>query len=191
MKFQKQNWILFQVAILTKKEAILAFLMTLKKIELSKRRKQDFAMLQVLKQGRAEMVQDFLSHQPDIYTPSFKYEDSPVLLKLAREKYFMTWLSSHWQLFNHEATFFADKQKEMETIFATVFLQLLQKWAIVKTSHPGQVNLGIQIVKNMQNTLTEFIKAGNNADAMRNKLDGELEKNRVLFDREIRKFEEK
>jgi hypothetical protein len=45
-----------------------------------------FATLQVLKQGRAEMVQDFLSHKPDIYAPSYKYEDSHVLLSLALVK---------------------------------------------------------------------------------------------------------
>jgi hypothetical protein len=153
-------------------------------------KKETFATLQVLKQGRAEMVQDFLDHKPDIYTPSFKYEDSPILLSLAREKYFMTWLSSHWQLFSHEATFFSDKQKEMEAIFATVFLQLLGKWAIIKTDHAGQLNLGIQLIEDMQNTLNEFIKVGNNSDVMRNKLEVEIEKNRVLFEREIKKLSE-
>ena len=153
-------------------------------------KKETFAALQVLKQGRAEMVQDFLDHRPDIYAPSFKYEDSPALLSLAREKYFMTWLSSHWQLFNHEATFFTDKQKETEAIFATVFLQLLGKWAIIKTDHAGQLNLGIQLIQDMQNTLNEFIKVGDNSDAMRKKFEVEIEKNRVLFEREIKKLSE-
>jgi hypothetical protein len=153
-------------------------------------KKETFATLQVLKQGRAEMVQDFLDHKPDIYTPSFKYEDSPALLSLAREKYFMTWLSSHWQLFSHEATFFTDKQKEMDSIFATVFFKLLGKWVIIKTDHAGQLNLGIQLIEDMQKTLNEFIKVGNNSDVMRNKLEVEIEKNRVLFEREIKKLSE-
>lgn len=154
-------------------------------------KKETFAALQVLKQGRAEMVQDFLAHKPDIYTPSYKYEDSPVLLSLAREKYFMTWLSSHWQLLNHEATFFGEQQKETEAMFATVFLKLLEKWNVVKTNDSAQLNLGVQLVEDMKKTLHEFIKAGNNADAMRNKLEVEIEKNRVLFDREMKRFEEK
>ncbi|MSR16535.1 MAG: hypothetical protein EXR89_01875 [Methylococcaceae bacterium] len=153
-------------------------------------KKEVFATLQVLKQGRAEMVQDFLDHKPDIYTPSFKYEDSPALLNLAREKYFMTWLISHWQLFRHEATFFTDKQKETEAIFATVFLKLLGKWAIIKTDHAGQLNLGIQLIQDMQNTLSEFIKVGDNSDTMRKKFEVEIEKNRVLFEREIKKLSE-
>lgn len=154
-------------------------------------KKETFATLQVLKQGRAEMVQDFLDHKPDIYLPSYKYEGSPVLLSLAREKYFMTWLSSHWQLFSHESTFFGERQKEVEAVFATVFLKLLQKWEIVKTDHATQLNLGVRLAEDMQKTLTEFIKAGNNADAMRNKIEVEIEKNRVLFDREMKRIEEK
>ncbi len=153
-------------------------------------KKETFAVLQVLKQSRAEMVQDFLDHKPDISMPSFKYEDSPALLSLAREKYFMMWLSRHWKLFSHEATFFNDKQKETEAIFATVFLKLLGKWSIVKTDHAGQLNLGIQLVEDMQKTLNEFIKVGNNSDVMRNKLEVEIEKNRVLFERAIKKLSE-
>ncbi len=153
-------------------------------------KKETFAALQVLKQGRAEMVQDFLDHKPDIYAPSFKYEDSPALLSLAREKYFLTWLSSHWQLFNHEATFFADKQKETEAIFATVFLKLLGKWSIIKTDHSGQLNLGISLVKDMETALNHFIKAGEKSELMRNTLEITLDKNRVIFDREIKKLSE-
>ncbi len=135
------------------------------------------------------MVQDFLDHKPEIYAPSFKYENSPALLKLAREKYFVTWLSSHWQLFSYEATFF-DNKKEMEATFATIFLELLKKWSIVDTNRSVQLNLGLQIIDDIQKTLHQFIKAGENADAMRNKLEVEIEKNQVLFDREIKKMSE-
>ncbi|MEI7840262.1 MAG: hypothetical protein WCJ11_07165 [Methylococcaceae bacterium] len=155
-------------------------------------KKETFAALQVLKQGRAEMVQDFLDHKPEIYEPSFKYEGSPVLLKFAREKYFITWLSSHWQLFIHESTFFTDKQEETEVIFARVFLELLGKWSILKTSDSSQLNLGmgIRLIENMQNTLNEFINVGDNSDAMRNKVKVEIAKNRVLIDREIKQLSE-
>lgn len=145
-------------------------------------KKETFAALQVLKQGRAEMVQDFLDHKPEIYAPSFKYEESPALLKLAREKYFMTWLSSHWQLFSHEATFFIDSPKEIEAIFATVFLRLLAKWEIVSSDNSHQLNLGLSLVKDMEKALNEFIKAGEKTDAMRNTLNLAIDKNRVLFD---------
>jgi hypothetical protein len=150
-------------------------------------KKETFATLQVLKQGRAEMVQDFLDHKPEIYTPSFKYEDSPALLSLAREKYFMTWLSSHWQLFSHEATFFNDKQKEMEAIFATVFLKLLGKWAIIKMSNAPS-ELGTALLEDMQNSLELFINAGDNAEAVLNDMKIARAKAIALYNRKIKQL---
>ncbi|MGB4498270.1 MAG: hypothetical protein WBI40_06195 [Methylococcaceae bacterium] len=152
-----------------------------------KNKKETFAALQVLKQGRAEMMQDFLNHKPAIYTPSYKHENSPALLKLAREKYFMTWLSSHWQLFSHKVTFFKNNQKEIESFFAIIFLKLLEKWSLLDTNHSGQLNLGLQLIQDMQNTLSQFIKAGENADSLRNKLEIEIERSQALFDREMKK----
>lgn len=172
-----------------KKQILIVLLNVLKKTAITKHKKETFAALQVLKQGRAEMVQDFLDHKPDIYAPSFKYEDSPTLLRLAREKYFMSWLSSHWQLFSHEATFFNDKQKQTESFFATIFLKLLSKWDIVASNDSHQLNLGLSLIKDMEKALNEFIKAGEKADAMRNTLDLAIDKNRVLFDRIIKQLE--
>lgn len=154
-------------------------------------KKAAFAILQTLKQSRAEMVQDFLDHKPEIYTPSYKYENSPVLLKLAREKYFMTWLSSHWQIFSKIAVHFSAEDKGfIETVFAGVFLELLSKWSIVKTTDSAQIDLGLELVNDMKTALNQFLIAGEKADSMRNMLDVALEKNRVVFDRMIKQLSE-
>jgi hypothetical protein len=153
-------------------------------------KEKTFAVLIVLQRARAEMIQDFLDHNPDIFTPSFKYEASPTLLGLAREKYFMTWLSNHWKLFSQESIRFVDKQKEMEKFFASIFLKLLSKSSIIKTDHAEQLNLGIQLIEDIKKTLNGFIKVGDNSDIMRNRLELEIEKNRVLFEREIKKLSE-
>ena len=154
-------------------------------------KKATFAILQTLKQSRAEMVQDFLDHKPEIYTPSYKYENSPVLLKLAREKYFMTWLSSHWHTFSKIAVHFSAEDKGfIETVFAGVFLELLSKWSIVKTTDSAQIDLGLELVNDMQTALNQFLTAGEKADTMRNMLEVALEKNRVVFDRMIKHLSE-
>ena len=154
-------------------------------------KKAEFFTLQALKQCRADMVQDFLSHNTEIYKPSYKYENSPVMLKLAREKYFMTWLSSHWQNFNKISTHFSVEEKVfLETVFAEVFLELISKWSIVKTVDSAQINLGIGLVNDMQTALNQFLKAGEKADTMRNMLEIALEKNRVVFDRMIKQLSE-
>ena len=155
-------------------------------------KKAEFATLQALKQCRAEMVQDFLNpHKLEIYAPSYKYENSPALLKLAREKYFMMWLGSHWQIFSHFAVHFSiEEQKIAETIFARVFLELLGKWSIVKTTDSTQLDLGFALLKDMETALNNFIKVGDNADVICNKLKVALEKNRAVFDREIKQLSE-
>lgn len=145
--------------------------------------------MQVLKQGRFDMVQDFLNHQPDIYAPSFKYEESPALLKFARDKYVVSWLSNHWQLFiNHAALI--DTQQDIDVFFASVFLELLEKWKIVASHDSSQLHLGISLVKDMEKTLIEFIKVGEKTDTMRNTLALAMDKNRVLFDRMMRRLEQ-
>lgn len=150
-----------------------------------------FIALQVLKQCRTEMVEDFLNYQPDIYAPSFKYENSPVLLKLAQEKYFMAWLSNHWQRFNEKITALSEQeQRDIENILVYVFLKLLEKWSILKTTNTNQLNLAIKIIEDMQIALHELIKSGDKADSKRNQLELALEKNRVLFDREFKRLTE-
>ena len=152
-------------------------------------KKAEFETLHILRQCRAEMVQDFLEHKPEIYKPSFKYENSPTLLKLAKEKYFTAWLSNHWQVFNSTvARFPIEEQQYFESYFARVFLELLGKWSIVKTTDSAQLNLGIKLIEEMEVALNQFMKVGENADMMRNKLEVALEKNKVLFDREFKRL---
>jgi hypothetical protein len=66
----------------------------------------------------------------------------------------------------------------------------LGKWSIVETNDSRQLNLGISLVKDMENALNQFIKAGEKSELMRNTLEVALEKNRVIFDREIKKLSE-
>lgn len=147
--------------------------------------------LKVLEQCRAEMVQDFMSHKPEIYAPSFKYETSLVLLKLAREKYFTMWLSNHWQIFNQIISQLPiEEQRNMETHFSRVFLALLGKWSVLKTTDAYQVSLGKKLIDDMVVALNELIKSGDKSDMKRNQLEITLEKNRVLFDREFKRLSE-
>jgi hypothetical protein len=150
-----------------------------------------FVTLQVLKQCRTNLVQDFLENKPDIYKPSYRYEESPSMLKLAKDKYFITWLSSHWQVFNDFAKYVPSEERRIiDTFFASVFLELLSMRTTLKTTESSQLNLGLELIKDMQIALNQFMKAGENADMMRNMLEVTLEKNRVVFDRSIKQLSE-
>ena len=136
-------------------------------------------------------MQDFLENKPDIYKPSYRYEESPSMLKLAKDKYFITWLSSHWQVFNDFAKYVPSEERRIiDTFFASFFLELLSMRTTLKTTESSQLNLGLELIKDMQIALNQFMKAGENADMMRNMLEVTLEKNRVVFDRSIKQLSE-
>ena len=154
-------------------------------------KKEVLIALQALKQCRGEMVQDFLEHNPEIYEPSYKYENSPKLLELSMDKYFLVWLSNHWKVFICiiDESFLSQDRPHAKTNFANVFLELLNKWSLLKSTNKTHLNLGLALVGDMQSVLADFIKAGENADMLRNKLSVAMEKNRVIFERQINQLE--
>ena len=151
----------------------------------------DSVVLDVLKKCRERMVKDFLDLNPEIYKGCYEseYKNSPVLLKLSMENYFLSWLGNHWEVFSDICISLPEHERAIaEKKFASAFLELLKMHAIVNSTNPLQLHLGIDIIKGMQKTLTQLIQAGENADAIRNKIALSLEKNRVLFDRKIKQL---
>lgn len=146
----------------------------------------DSIALDVLRHCRAQMIQDFLDEKPAIYGPSYKHEKSSAMLNLAIDKYFTAWLSGHWKVFLIcvDACSIEEK-KQFERVFAKVFISLLDKWSVLKFEHPTQVHFGLTLIDDMQKAIAHFIKAGEKADLMRNKLEVAMEKNSTLFDRMI------
>ncbi|NOU15572.1 MAG: hypothetical protein HOO92_16685 [Methylococcaceae bacterium] len=148
-------------------------------------------VLDVLKITRANMCRDFLEHNPVIYTPSYKYELSPKLLEIARDRYFLVWLSSHWQVFITyiEENCSIERHDKLKVEFSGTLIRLLSRWSILQENSNSQLNLGLTLIKDMENGLNAFIQTTENTDALKNKLVMALEKNRILFDRQIKKLE--
>lgn len=151
-----------------------------------------FVLLQMLKKSRDKVCGDFLEENPDIYGPSFKYEGSPQLLEIARYRYFLVWLSSHWNDFIYyiEEIYPADQHARLKEAYAHALLKLLSKWSIIPDNDSFQLNLGLTLISDMQKALESLSKAGEKTDALHNKLVVAIEKNRIIFDRQIKKFED-
>lgn len=148
----------------------------------------EYFTLSVLKHGREQMVQDFLEQKPEIYAPSYKYEKSPNVLELEREKYFLTWLSSHWKVFNNAIEDYSeDDRREIEEVFAKAFLSLLNRWIDNPQTSVSQFRLSILLIEDMRLAIQKLIEAGDKAEVMRNRLRVAIEKNNALFVREIEK----
>jgi len=148
------------------------------------------ATLQTMRQCRSALVNDFLTRNHEIYLPSYRYEKSPVLLKLARERYFITWLSGHWLTFSHVvAPLPPNERLAAEKVFAHVFLGLMKSYFVLEATDSRQVGLGLAIIENMKKALAAFIATGEKADSIRNELELANEKSRVLFERELQRLE--
>ena len=152
--------------------------------------KLDFVQ-DVFKKSRQNMIKDFLNESPDIFMPSYKYENSQQLLNISIEKYFVSWLGDHWSVFQNQLSEnISDKDRQLlELEFSTAFMSLLSKWSFGISDKNKSINLGLALIEDMKSSLQGFQLMGDNADLNRNKLKTALEKNRVTFDRKIKKME--
>jgi hypothetical protein len=144
---------------------------------------------QSLKNSRSSLTNAFLTQDPDIFYALYKFEKNPNLMNISMDRYFVTWLSNHWSIFQStiDSEIPETDKDDIKNEFAVVFSELLSKWTLTKGEH--QFTLGLEIISNIQNTLDGFIVAGINSDTNRNKLNTLLEKNRAIFDRQILKME--
>ncbi len=146
-----------------------------------------YAALQTLRICRASLAHDFTDQNPEIFAASYKYEDSPAMLTVAIDKYFISWLSSHWLVFKECSSQFSEKERpHVEKAFAEMFRSLLQKWSLVNSNNKTKHEFSLKLIREMQTALTKFLQAGENSNMMKNRLEVALEKNRVIFNRAIK-----
>ena len=145
----------------------------------------------VFKKSRQNMIKDFINESPDIFMPSYKYENSQSLLNIAIEKYFVSWLGDHWAVFQSQfSENISDAEHQsIEFEFSAAFMQLLSKWSFGISDKNKSIDLGLALIEDMKSSLQGFQLMGDNADLNRNKLKTVLEKNRVTFDRKIKQME--
>ena len=149
------------------------------------------AVLFVLKERRDELCRGFIEKSQDIYYPSYKYENSPKLMQIARERYFMIWIGSFWSEFQDylDKNFSPEAHEKTEEIFAAAYMELLSKWGLAANLGCGQIELGMSLIKDINVALEGFINAAENSEALKNTLALAMEKNRALFDRKLKDLE--
>lgn len=147
--------------------------------------------LDIFYHSRSNMVNDFLNESPEVFLALYKFEKNQQLMSIARDKYFVSWLSNHWNLFQIkiDGIFPHEQQDDIRKEFAAIFVAMLSKWSLLKEDNVKQFELGLTLIQDMQKTFENFIVAGINSDINRNKLNTLLEKNKVIFDRKIEQLE--
>ena len=83
-----------------------------------------------LKEARKVLAQDFIEENPEIYRPMFQYEESNEQMMLAKERYVVSWLDSHWKLIEAQEIG-ATIRDEARYRFAEVFLRLLENSIVI------------------------------------------------------------
>ncbi|MDE2724371.1 MAG: translation initiation factor IF-2 N-terminal domain-containing protein [Gemmatimonadota bacterium] len=135
----------------------------------------------ILKEARKNLAQDFIKKKPEIYIPMFKYEESDVLMELAREKYIVSWLDSQWNLLenlfqNQEIE--APVRNELRYSFAEVFLRLIKKFNM-----DGASSLSIKLIKEKVGCLEELLNLGDKSEDNFNKLHYDSARHKRMFER--------
>ncbi len=147
-------------------------------------------VLTLLQQARSKLVQDFLEESPEIYAPSFRYERNEEMLQLAREKYVVSWLNSHWELLeNLLTTQFSDMTQcnVFKEEFAKAFLELLRKFG-VQIQHPQNSEFFALLLRKKAQTLEEILKISDKSEQQFEKLKYSDEREKALFNREMNRL---
>lgn len=154
-------------------------------------RNEVVAVLDVFKAARHELCSAFTEHSIEIYTPSYKYENSPKLLEIAREKYFIVWLSSHWRI----AEYYISQNipeyhhDSVRTLLNHYMAKLCLNFMEINYISHCSSDIATIVLTDMINALSELIKAGDNAEKQRKSLILLMEKNRSIFDRKLNNME--
>lgn len=149
--------------------------------------------LKLLKHARNILIDHFTQEEPDIYTPSFKYEQSPSQMNLAREKYLCRWLHSHWIVFEqclqdiqHDSL----TRDELQYGFSCVFLELLKQYDIGEITHPQNSQLFFQIIHEKIQVLNHILTMGDHSEERLKQLQYQYERSNVIFERAITAMKE-
>lgn len=139
-----------------------------------------------LKEARENLAQDFIIENPEIYDPMFKYEKSNEQMMLAKEKYIMIWLDSHWNLIetllkNQEIE--STIQNEVRYRFAEVFLSLLEKFDADGRNQASP--LAIRLLKEKIDNLEKLLNLGDKHENRINKLRYDAHRHKIIFERKF------
>lgn len=138
--------------------------------------------LSVLKKKRKDLISDFLNEEENVYIPMYRYRKSKALTEISIEKYFLMWISSHYNEFLKRNNKNGDSNTNKE--FNIIYLSLVEEFQ--------DSNKTSKLMKSLLNTkieaLKEMIKSGEKSDKNFNRIIYAMEKENVLFENQISKF---
>ena len=142
-------------------------------------------LLSLFKNSRKKLTDDFINENPDIYSSMFEYEENHQLMRLCIEKYFAEYINYHFQ----ELVKFDDLSEEFSKAMF-LFLKSFDVKIDNKNLTTGS-DLFTKIIDQKLTFLKDIISLSNNDVNKQNKLIYSYQKDKTLFDREIKNLIEK
>ncbi len=139
-------------------------------------------LLEIFKQSREKLSQDFLNENIEIFEPMFKYENDTELMSLSMEKYFTGYINHHFEIFSN--------YKNIDMEFSKAMLSFVKNFSISVTNSnlDNGKELFSMLIQQKESFLNELIYVGNIDSDKFNKLSYSYHKDKTLFDREINKI---
>lgn len=142
-------------------------------------------LLTIFKQAREQIVWDFNNENIEIYDAMFRYEKDKQSMYLSIDKYFMSWIDTHFSIF--ESSTETDAKEEITTEFTKIMLVLIQKSELsIKASDIERGNqLFFDMLYEKKELLQKLSGIATKADNNYKKLIYLYQKDKALFERKL------
>jgi len=137
-------------------------------------------LLTLFKKSREKLTSDFSNENIELFEVMFKYENKEELMNLAIEKYFTGYINHHFEKIQNYTN--------LDQEFSKVMLTFIQKFNI-NVSDSNLIHgkdLFYEILQKKEDFLKGIIEIGNIDSEKLKKLSYSYEKDKTLFDREIK-----
>lgn len=143
-------------------------------------------LLTVFKKSREQLVSDFNNENIEIYDAMFRFEKYEKSMYLSIDKYFMSWIDTHFSVFEN-LTANDDAPEKLTKEFAKRMLFLVQKSEL--TIKASEIEDGRQLFFQMLHEKKELLQklsdVATKADSNYRKLIYLYQKDKTLFDRQL------
>jgi radical SAM superfamily enzyme len=149
----------------------------------------------ILRNLRKKLLNDFVEKNPEIYIPSFKYENKYTQLDLSINKYIISWVNQHissYVVYLKELNVAYDEIGIIINEFITSAYRNILIGITQNTKLDSVSNTMLKEVANGQlKSLEQILELGDLTDQNFNTILIEYEKDKALFDRKIKELKEK
>ena len=140
-------------------------------------------VLSLLEMARRNLILDFIELDSRLSIPMFKYECDIHLQNLSIEQYFMGWVDSHFVLFSGTD----NESPDVYSMFLKSMEVLMEMYiSDVSTNTDGNGELWLKLLNEKQKLIVTLLDFGDKNTADYDKLLHLYERDKALFEREIK-----